>query len=123
MRIWCKNAECASKNLNKVIEDAKAFRIFAGLHINERSDLRRGERDVLIPHHNLQLLPPNPVRLGPVVIIFLHYLYPSQIKEHLPSNYSINKQANKINFHSTLIPKKKKKNSGSPRFTIKPAKP
>jgi hypothetical protein len=61
--------------LNQVVEYPKSFRIFAALDIKQGANLRRGERDMVIAHDYLQLLPPNSVWLRPVVVIFLQYLH------------------------------------------------
>ena len=61
-------------DLNKIVENTKAFWIITALYINKRSNLWSSERYMLIPHNNLKLLAPNTVRFWPVVIIFLHYL-------------------------------------------------
>jgi len=61
-------------DLNKIVEDAKAFRIGTGLNVNERSDLGSREGNVLVPHDNLELLAPHPIGFGPVVVVLLHDL-------------------------------------------------
>lgn len=66
--------KCKSTNLNKIIKDAKTFRIFTALDINKGSNLWSSKGDMLIPHYNFKLLPPNTVRFWPVDIIFLQDL-------------------------------------------------
>ena len=61
-------------HLDKIIEDAKPFRILTTVNINKWSNLWCSKRNMFIPHNNLQLLPPNPVWLWPVIVIFLHNL-------------------------------------------------
>jgi hypothetical protein len=61
--------------LNKVVEYPKSFRIFATLDVKQGTNLGCGERDVIIAHDYLQLLPPNPIWFRPVVVIFLQYLH------------------------------------------------
>lgn len=62
------------RDLNKIVKDAKTFRIITALDINERTNLRSSEGDMLISHNDLKLLPSNTVRFRPLKIIFFHYL-------------------------------------------------
>lgn len=61
-------------NLDEVVEDAKPFRILTALDVDEGPDLGGGEGYVLVVHHDLQLLPANPVWWRPVVVILFHDL-------------------------------------------------
>ena len=47
--------------LDEVVEHPETLRIFAALHVQQRPDLSRGERRVLVAHDNLQLLAADPV--------------------------------------------------------------
>ena len=47
--------------LDEVVEHPETLRIFAALHVQQRPDLSRGERRVLVAHDNLQLLTADPV--------------------------------------------------------------
>lgn len=62
------------KDLDEVVEDAEALGVLAGLDVDEGADLGGGEGDVLVPHHDLQLLPSHAVWLRPVAVILLHNL-------------------------------------------------
>ena len=42
--------------------------------LQQGAQLRGGERDVLVAHDDLQLLPPHPVWHRPAVVVFLHQL-------------------------------------------------
>ena len=82
MRILLPNHICSNLShssmyklyLDKIVKNSKTLRIFAALYIKKRPNFGSSERDVLISHHNLQLLSSNSVRLWPVVIIFLQNL-------------------------------------------------
>jgi len=61
-------------DLNKIVKDAKAFRIRTGLNVDERPDLGSCEGNVLVPHDNLELLASHPIGFRPVVVVLLHDL-------------------------------------------------
>lgn len=72
--------------LNKIIENPKAFGILATLHIDERSYFGSCKGNMLVSHNYFQLLTPNPIRLRPVVVVFLHYLAFSNDPSAFPEN-------------------------------------
>jgi len=60
--------------LDEVVEDPEAVGVLAVLHVQQGPDLRRREADVLVAHHDLQLLAPHPVGLRPVLVVLPHDL-------------------------------------------------
>ena len=60
--------------LHKVIKDPEPFRVFGRLHVCKSSDLGCRKPNVLTFKYNLKLLPANPIRRQPMVVILLHDL-------------------------------------------------
>ena len=60
--------------LHEVVKHTQALGVFAALHVQQRPDFGGVEAHVLVAQHNLQLLPPDAVRLGPVGVVFLQHL-------------------------------------------------
>ena len=58
--------------LYKVIEASQTVRVLAVIDIDERSNLRSGERNVLIADDNFQFLSSDAIGLGPGSIVFIH---------------------------------------------------
>ena len=56
--------------LDQVVETSKTVWVSALININQTTNLASCERDMLISDNNLQLLPPDSVRLRPQSIIF-----------------------------------------------------
>ena len=55
--------------LHEVVEGAQALGVLALLHIEQRANLGRRKRNVLVAQDDLELLPPIPVGLGPVLVV------------------------------------------------------
>ena len=55
--------------LDQVVETAETVRISGLVDVNQGPDLAGGEADVLVPDHDLKLLPPHLIRLYHVLII------------------------------------------------------
>ena len=57
-----------SQILDQVVEHAHPLRVLAFLHVRQRADLRRLERDVVVADPDLELLPPDDVLLRPCAV-------------------------------------------------------
>ena len=55
--------------LDEVVEAAQALGVLALLHVEQRANLGRRKRNVLVAQDDLELLPPIPIGLRPVLVI------------------------------------------------------
>ena len=60
--------------LDEVVEAAEALGVLAVVDVDERADLGRGERDVLVAHDDLELLAADTVGRRPRLVVLLHDL-------------------------------------------------
>ena len=58
--------------LHKVVEASQAVGVFAVVDVHEGADLGRGEGDVLVADHDLQLLTADAIGLGPGCVVLVH---------------------------------------------------
>ena len=56
--------------LNQIVEHSEAFRVLTVLNVDERANLGSLESDVVSANPNFQLLLPDDVFLGPILVIF-----------------------------------------------------
>ena len=57
--------------LDQVVERTQTFRVLALVDINERANLARCERDMILAQDHLQLLTPDAIRSWPQIVVFL----------------------------------------------------
>ncbi len=60
--------------LHQVVEAPECVRVLAGVDVDEGSDLGRGEGDVLVSHHDLELLAADAIGLRPKGVVFVQDL-------------------------------------------------
>lgn len=60
--------------LDEIVEASETFGILAIVDVDKRADLGRGERDVLVAHHDLELLTTDSIGRWPHLVVFFHDL-------------------------------------------------
>eukprot|EP00628_Pelagophyceae_sp_CCMP2097_P006270 CAMPEP_0184125684 /NCGR_PEP_ID=MMETSP0974-20121125/25161_1 /TAXON_ID=483370 /ORGANISM="non described non described, Strain CCMP2097" /LENGTH=114 /DNA_ID=CAMNT_0026429023 /DNA_START=152 /DNA_END=496 /DNA_ORIENTATION=+ len=60
--------------LDEVVEYPQALGVLRVLHVEERADLGARECDVIVANLDLELLPPDAVRLRPLVVVLARHL-------------------------------------------------
>lgn len=58
--------------LNEIVEASQALGILAVVDVDERADLGGCERDVLVAHHDLELLSADSIGRRPRLVVFFH---------------------------------------------------